>query len=159
LRKIQAKTGEWRTPPCAPGKTAVVEPSLAAAVEPDPESVNCFNRGSVSLVSLRRRRELRVETLSSTIPAEAPQFRPAGTGVASSCLYIESGDAKPHFEPHAFPEASTAPTLPARMREEILDFYAFIFRQRGFCGLGMTFEQFLLVVAAVKPEILHEIQE
>jgi hypothetical protein len=84
LRKIQAKTGEWRTPPSAPGKTAVVEPSLAAAVEPDPESVNCFNRGSVSLVSLRRRRELRVETLSATIPAEAPQFRPAGTGVASS---------------------------------------------------------------------------
>jgi hypothetical protein len=108
LRKIQAKTGEWRTPPSAPGKTAVVEPSLAAAVEPDPESVNCFNRGSVSLVSLRRRRELRVETLSATIPAEAPQFRPAGTGVASSRLYIESGDAKPHFEPHAFPEVSTA---------------------------------------------------
>ena len=139
--------------PFRPGQDGGRRALLTAAVEPETESVNCFNRGSVPLVSLRRPRELGVETMSATIPAEAPQFRSVGAGVASSRLCIESGDAKPHFEPHAFPEVSTAPTLPARMREEIMDFYAFIFRQRGFCGLGMTFEQFLLVVAAVNPEI------
>jgi len=144
--------------PSAPGKTEVIELSLAAAVEPETESVNRFNRGIVPLVSLRRPREVGVETMSA-IPAEASQFRSTGAGVASSRLRIEADDAKPLFEPHAFPRASTAPTLPARIREEIPDFYAFIFRQCGFCGLGMTFEQFLLVVAAVKPEIMHEVGE
>ena len=54
-------------------------------------------------------------------------------------------------EPHAFPEASTSPTLPIAIREEMLEFYAFVFCQGGFRQLGMTFEQFLLVAAAIKP--------
>jgi hypothetical protein len=33
----------------------------------------------------------------------------------------------------------------------MLELYAFIFCQRGFHQLGMTFEQFLLVAAAIKP--------
>jgi hypothetical protein len=52
--------------------------------------------------------------------------------------------------PRAFPMASTVPSLPAAIPDELLDLYAFRFRQRGFRNVGMTFEQFLLVVATVK---------
>jgi hypothetical protein len=54
-------------------------------------------------------------------------------------------------EPHAFPEGSTARALPVVIRDEMLEFYALVFRQGGFHQLGMTFEQFLLVAAAIKP--------
>jgi hypothetical protein len=50
----------------------------------------------------------------------------------------------------AFPMASTIPSLPAAIPDELLDLYAFRFCQRGFRHVGMTFEQFLLVVATVK---------
>jgi hypothetical protein len=54
-------------------------------------------------------------------------------------------------EPRAFPESSTSPTLPLIIRDEMVESYAFIFCQGGFRHLGMTFEQFLLVAAAIKP--------
>jgi hypothetical protein len=54
------------------------------------------------------------------------------------------------YEPTEFPEAS-APTLPLSIRDEVLEHYAFTFCQRGFRKLGMTFEQFLMVAAAIKP--------
>jgi hypothetical protein len=41
----------------------------------------------------------------------------------------------------------------------MLELYAFIFCQGGFRQLGMTFEQFLLVAAAVKPADLPGIPE
>jgi hypothetical protein len=41
------------------------------------------------------------------------------------------------------------------MRDEILELYAFIFCQRGYRELGLTFEQFLIVAAAFKPSDLH----
>ena len=50
-----------------------------------------------------------------------------------------------------FPIASTVPIMPAAIRDEVLDLYAFLFCQGGFRHLGMTFEQFLLVVATFKP--------
>jgi hypothetical protein len=53
-------------------------------------------------------------------------------------------------EPRAFPEGLTRPTLPP-IRDEMLELYAFIFCQGGFRQLDITFEQFLLVAAAVKP--------
>jgi hypothetical protein len=53
--------------------------------------------------------------------------------------------------PRAFPMSSTVPSLPAAIPDELLDLYAFRFCQGGFHHLGMTFEQFLLVVATVKP--------
>jgi hypothetical protein len=37
------------------------------------------------------------------------------------------------------------------MNDEVLDLYAFLFCQGGFRQLGMTFEQFLLVIATFKP--------
>jgi hypothetical protein len=36
----------------------------------------------------------------------------------------------------------------------MLEFYAFVFCQGGFRQAGMTFEQFLLVAAAIKPSDL-----
>jgi hypothetical protein len=54
-------------------------------------------------------------------------------------------------EPRDFPIASSVPTLPDSMRDEILDLYAFLFCQRGFRNAGITFEQFLLVITSVAP--------
>jgi hypothetical protein len=62
-------------------------------------------------------------------------------------------------EPRAFPEASTSPALPTTIRDEMVEFYAFVFCQGGFRQTGMTFEQFLLVVAAVKPADLPAARE
>ena len=66
-----------------------------------------------------------------------PRLVPASTG--------------PVREPRAFPGAQTPPTLPTAIRDEMLELYAFIFCQGGFRQLEMTFEQFLLVAAAIKP--------
>ena len=65
----------------------------------------------------------------------------------------------PVHEPRAFPCASTRPTLPSAIRDEMLEFYAFIFCQGGFRQLDMTFEQFLLVAAAIKPADLPATRE
>jgi hypothetical protein len=62
-------------------------------------------------------------------------------------------------EPRAFPEAPTRPALPTTIRDEMLELYAFIFRQGSFRQLGMTFEQFLLVAAAIKPVDLPTTRE
>jgi hypothetical protein len=62
-------------------------------------------------------------------------------------------------EPRTFPESPTRPTLPMTIRDEMLELYAFIFCQGGFRQLGMTFEQFLLVAAAIKPADLPAIRE
>jgi hypothetical protein len=62
-------------------------------------------------------------------------------------------------EPRAFPEASTRPTLPTRIPDEMLELCAFTFCQGGFRQAGMTFEQFLLVVAVIKPADLPTTRE
>ena len=54
-------------------------------------------------------------------------------------------------EPRQFPEASTRPTLPVTISDELVELYAFIFCQGGFRQLDMTFEQFLLVASVIKP--------
>jgi hypothetical protein len=54
-------------------------------------------------------------------------------------------------EPRDFPIAASVPNLPAAIRDEVLDLYAFLFCQRGFRQLGMTFEQFLLVMTTLRP--------
>src|SRR5580704_19305373 len=54
-------------------------------------------------------------------------------------------------EPREFPEATTRPTLLVTIRDELVEFYAVVFCQRGFRRLDMSFEQFLLVAAVVKP--------
>jgi hypothetical protein len=79
-----------------------------------------------------------IETQSKRIEAR-PTLRVRRIGVG------------PDREPHAFPEASAPPALPATIRDEVVEFYAFVFCQGGFRQLGMTFEQFLLVAAVIKP--------
>jgi hypothetical protein len=54
-------------------------------------------------------------------------------------------------EQRAFPEARARAALGINVRDELLEFYAFVFCQGGFRQLGLTFEQFLLVAAAIKP--------
>ena len=62
-------------------------------------------------------------------------------------------------EPRAFPEAPTRPTLPMTIRDEMVELYAFVFCQGGFRQLDMTFEQFLLVAASIKPADLPATRE
>jgi hypothetical protein len=57
-------------------------------------------------------------------------------------------------DPRDFPLASQTPSLPTTIPDEVLDLYAFLFRQRGFRSLGITFEQFLIVIATVAPDEL-----
>jgi len=47
---------------------------------------------------------------------------------------------------------ATPPSFPPTIRDERLEYCAWIFCQGGFSNLNMTFEQFLAVVAAVRPE-------
>ena len=76
------------------------------------------------------------------------QFKPIEA--PSRPLVREARAVRAH-ELHEFPESSTSRVLPTIIRDEMLEFYAFIFCQGGFRRLGMTFEQFLLVAAAIKP--------
>jgi hypothetical protein len=68
---------------------------------------------------------------------------------------VKSAERKPDGKPAAYPGASTLFNLSLMMRDEILDLYAFIFCQRGYRQLGLTFEQFLLVAAAFRPGDFH----
>ena len=68
---------------------------------------------------------------------------------------VKSAERKPDANPAAYPAASTLFSQSLMMRDEILELYAFIFCQRGYRQLGLTFEQFLLVAAAFKPNDLH----
>jgi hypothetical protein len=68
---------------------------------------------------------------------------------------VKSAERKPNVNLAAYPTASTPFNVSLMMRDEILDLYAFIFCQRGYRQLGLTFEQFLLVAAAFKPGDLH----
>ena len=72
------------------------------------------------------------------------------TGVPSR-VRIAAVHPLPVRKPREFPEASTRPTLPVTISDELMEFYAFVFSQGGFRQLDMTFEQFLLVAAVIKP--------
>jgi hypothetical protein len=73
-----------------------------------------------------------------------------GTPLATE-LRTDGLDRLGRAGPRTFPLASEPPDLPTVIRDELLDLYAFIFCQHGFHQLGMTFEQFLLVVTTVRP--------
>jgi hypothetical protein len=88
--------------------------------------------------------------------AQATRFASFKAIVSPSRLRLVPPSAVPAREPCEFPEASTPPALPMSIRDEMVEFYAFVFCQGGFRQTGMTFEQFLLVAAAVKPGDLPE---
>jgi hypothetical protein len=56
--------------------------------------------------------------------------------------------------PRGFPFVSSLPRLPLMIPDEILDYFGWVFCQGGFLNLQMTFEQFLMIVAAVSPTAL-----
>lgn len=95
--------------------------------------------------ALIQTRAARLVSLKAIDPPPQPRRVPAGA-VAT-------------LEPRAFPEASTSPAFPMTIRDEMLEFYAFVFCQGGFRQAGMTFEQFLLVAAAIKPSDLPTTRE
>ena len=86
------------------------------------------------LVQIKRSR---FASFKAIVSPSRPRLRPA------RCIPVR--------EPRAFPEAPTPPTLPPTMRDEMLELYAFTFCQGGFRQLEMTFEQFLLDAAAIRP--------
>ena len=53
--------------------------------------------------------------------------------------------------------ASSAPHRPPSLviRDEILEYYAWVFCQGGFANFGLSFEHFLTVVAEMWPSQLH----
>lgn len=74
---------------------------------------------------------------------------------ADSAVPANAASTRYSWRSRAFPISSGTPSLPSRIRDEILEYYAFVFCQGGFGQLGMTFEQFLLVVAEVGPNRLQ----
>jgi hypothetical protein len=61
-------------------------------------------------------------------------------------------------EPRAFPESPRWPTLPMTIRDEMQELLH-VFCQGGSRQRGMTFEQFLLIAAAIKPPGLPATRE
>jgi hypothetical protein len=83
--------------------------------------------------------------------ARVPRFASRRAIGVSSRACISAAHLVSVREPREFPEATTRPTLPVTISDELVEFYAFVFCQRGFRRLDMSFEQFLLVAAVVKP--------
>jgi hypothetical protein len=89
--------------------------------------------------------------MGTSIQTAVSRFASLKLIVPRSKPRLTSAPAVTVREPRAFPEATTPPTLPGTIRDEVLELYAFTFCQGGFRQLDMTFEQFLLVAAAMKP--------
>lgn len=83
------------------------------------------------------------------------ELRPADERRTRQRPRCRLGAEPPDSGPHIFPFATASPSLPPMIPDEILDFYAFVFCQGGFHQSGMTFEQFLMVVAMVSPNDLR----
>jgi hypothetical protein len=84
-------------------------------------------------------------------PEATPSQLPAVTKPIEAKRFRIIGEKYHGPELREYPIATMAPSLPVAIRDEVLDLYAFLFCQGGFRHLGMTFEQFLLVIAAFKP--------
>ena len=97
--------------------------------------------------------------MGALVQIKAWRFESLLTVISPSRHRMMPDSPVPAREPRAFPEASTSPTLPMTIRDEMVEFYAFVFCQGGFRQAGVTFEQFLLVAAAVKPADLPATRE
>ena len=102
---------------------------------------------------------MRINTVGALAKIEASRLAPSAVIAVPPHPHVKATCPVLVREPRAFPEASTAPALPTTIRDEMVEFYAFVFCQGGFRRVGMTFEQFLLVVAAVKPADLPATRE
>jgi hypothetical protein len=92
-----------------------------------------------------------VNSTGALVQTKASRFAPLKAIVLPSGPRLVPARSNSVLEPRAFPEAETLPTLPTTIRDEMLELYAFTFCQGGFRQAGMTFEQFLMVAAAIKP--------
>ncbi len=101
----------------------------------------------------------RLNTMGALAQIEASRLAPSTAIALPPRPHVMAARPVLVREPRAFPEASTAPALPTTIRDEMVEFYAFVFCQGGFRQTGMTFEQFLLVAAAVKPADLPTTRE
>jgi len=97
--------------------------------------------------------------MGALVPTKASPFAPVDVIVPLSRHRQLPARTVSVLEPHAFPEAETRPTIPTTIRDEMLELYAFTFCQGGFRQAGMTFEQFLMVAAAIKPDDLPASRE
>jgi hypothetical protein len=97
--------------------------------------------------------------MGALVQTRASRFAPLKAIVLSSGPRLVPARSISVREPRAFPEAETGPTLPTTIRDEMLELYAFTFCQGGFRRVGMTFEQFLMVAAAIKPADLPATRE
>jgi hypothetical protein len=94
-----------------------------------------------------RPKEMKLNTMGTLAQVEASRLAPS-TAIALPPRHVMAARPVLVREPRAFPEASTSPALPTTIRDEMVEFYAFMSCQGGFRQVGMIFEQFLLVAAA-----------
>jgi hypothetical protein len=97
--------------------------------------------------------------MGALVQTKASRFAPRKAIVLPSGPGLVPARSISVRELRAFPEAETRPTLPTTLRDEMLELYAFTFCQGGFRQVGMTFEQFLMVAAAIKPADLPATRE
>jgi hypothetical protein len=97
--------------------------------------------------------------MGALVQTKASRFAPLETIVLPSRPRLVPARTVSVREPRAFPETETGPTLPTTIRDEMIELYAFTFCQGGFRQAGMTFEQFLMVAAAIKPADLPATRE
>ena len=89
--------------------------------------------------------------MSALVQTKTSRFASLKAILSTSRSPNIQSQAVPAREPRAFPEAPARLALPTSIRDEMLELYVFIFCQGGFHQLGMTFEQFVLVAASIKP--------
>jgi hypothetical protein len=106
-----------------------------------------------------RPKEMKLNTMGALAQVEASRLAPSTAIALPPRPHVMAARPVLVREPRAFPEASTSPALPTTIRDEMVEFYAFMSCQGGFRQVGMTFEQFLLVAAALKPADLPATRE
>jgi hypothetical protein len=97
--------------------------------------------------------------MGALVQTKASRFAPLNAIVPLSRPRLLHARTVSVPEPRAYPEAGGRPTIPTTIRDEMLELYAFTFCQGGFRQAGMTFEQFLMVAAAIKPADLPASRE
>jgi Flp pilus assembly protein TadD len=144
----------------ARGETAaVVSPPAAAVKGIEDERKLPGQMRETELVLVPAQQKGKVNRMSALVQTKPSRFASFKAIVSLPRPRLVPATVVSAREPRAFPGASTPPTLHLSIRDEMLEYYAFIFCQGGFRPLDMTFEQFLLVAAAIKPADLPVTRE
>jgi hypothetical protein len=81
-----------------------------------------------------------------------PGWQPKETGCFPG---FEQRDATTRWRLRDYSSPVVRRPLSLVIRDDILDYYGWVFCQGGFGSLHMTFEQFLMVIAELWPSRLH----